>query len=168
MLRERIDDDLKTALKNRETVRISTLRFLKSALHNAEIDKQEKLKDEDTVAIIRKQVKERKDSIEEFKKGNRQDLVDKETKELGVLRDYLPEELKPEELLNIIKETIAETKAASVKDMGRVMKQVLSRTKDRADGKTVSELVKKELTKDGGPAGEKSCGADSAQAAQDK
>lgn len=168
MLRERIDDDLKTALKNRETVRISTLRFLKSALHNAEIDKQEKLKDEDTVAIIRKQVKERKDSIEEFKKGNRQDLVDKETKELEVLRDYLPEELKPEELLNIIKEAIAETKAASVKDMGGVMKQVLSRTKDRADGKTVSELVKKELTKDGEPAGEKSCGADSAQAAQDK
>lgn len=147
MLKERIDNDLKVALKNKDTIRISTLRFLKSAIHNAEIAKQEELKDEDIIAVIKKQVKQHQDSIGEFKKGSRQDLVDKETKELEILKSYLPEELKPEELLNIVKETMLKTNATSAKDMGRVMKETMARVKGRADGRTVSELVREELSK---------------------
>ncbi|NQT95016.1 MAG: GatB/YqeY domain-containing protein [Candidatus Omnitrophica bacterium] len=147
MLIERIDNDLKRALKSKDAIKVSTLRFLKAALKNAEIEKKEALKDEDIIVIIKKQVKQRKDSIEEFKKGNRADLAEKETSELNVLKSYLPEELNQEELLVIIKEAISETGASSAKDMGRVIKEVMAKAKGRADGKTVSMLVKGELSK---------------------
>lgn len=147
MLKEKIDNDLKAALKNKESVKVSTLRLLKAALLNEKIAKKEELEDEDIIAIIKKQVKQRKDSIEGFKKGDRQDLADKEAEELKILQGYLPEELDPQELLGIVTEAVVETKAASLKDMGRVIKEVMARVKGRADGKTVSDLVKKELTK---------------------
>lgn len=147
MLKQKIDEDLKSALKSRDDIRVSTLRLLKAALQNAKIAKKEEIDDNETTAIIKKQLKQRKDSIEGFKKGNRQDLVDKEVKELEILKAYLPEELKPDELLAIVGEAIAEIKDASLKDMGKVMKQAMAKAKGRANGKVVSEMVKKELLK---------------------
>lgn len=153
MLIEKIDNDLKQALRGKDTIKVSTLRFLKSAVHNAEIAKRQELKDEDIIAVIKKQIKQRQESIEEFKKGNRQDLVDKETKELQILKGYLPEELEPEVLLDMVKEAMLKTNATSVRDMGRVMKEVMAKAKGKADGEVVSELVKKELSKGEEPAG---------------
>jgi len=147
MLLEKIENDLKDALKAKDAEKVSTLRFLKSAIQNLSIEKKGKIKDEDVIGVIKKQVKQRKDSIDGFKKGGRQDLVDKETKELEILKIYLPEELKPEELLAIVKEVISETGASTQKDMGKVMKAVMERSKGKADGKTVSMLVNKELSK---------------------
>jgi uncharacterized protein YqeY len=150
MLNERIENDLKDALKQKDAIKVSTIRFLKAALQNARIEKQKDLQDDDIVAIIKKQIKQRQDSIAEFKKGNRQDLVDKEAKELELLKAYLPEELKPEEVIAIVKQVISEVKPASIKDTGRVMKEVMAKVKSRADGSLISKIVKEELTKIGG------------------
>ena len=147
MLTEKIDNDLRQALKNRDAARVSTLRFLKAALQNAGIEKRGELKDEDVISVIKKQVKQRKESIEEFKKGNRADLVEKETKELEILQGYLPAEINPKELAAIIKAVIAETNALSLKDMGKVIKEVMAKTRGSADGKAVSAMVKEELSK---------------------
>ena len=147
MLKDRLEVDFKIALKNKDAIKISTLRLLKSALQNARIAKKEELLEEDVLSIIKKQVKQRKDSIEEFKKANRQDLLNKELEELEILKAYLPEELNPEELLDMIKAAIAETKAVSIKDMGKVIKEVMARAKGRADGKAVSSLAREELSK---------------------
>jgi len=147
MFKEKIDNDFKEALKSRDEIRVSTLRLLKAAIQNAEISKQEVLSDDEIISAIKKQVKQRKDSIDGFKKGNREDLADKESKELEVLKAYLPDEMKPEELLGLIKEAIAETEATSPGDMGKVMKLVMAKTKGAADGRAVSALVNKELSK---------------------
>jgi len=147
MLKKKIDDDLKEALKAKDAIKVSTLRLLKSAIKNLEIEKQEDLKGEDVVAVIKKQAKQRKDSIEEFKKADRQDLVEKEENELAVLKGYLPEELSQEELAAIVKAAIAQTGASSAKDMGLVIKEVMASAKGRADGKAVSIMVKEELSK---------------------
>lgn len=148
MLRERIDNDLKKALKSKDAIKVSTLRFLKAAIQNLGISKQKEPDDEDILSVVKRQVKQRKDSIESFRKGNREDLADKESKELEILKAYLPEEIKPEELLAIVREAIAQTGAASGKDMGKVIKTVMAKAKGRADGKTVSAIVNKELSKD--------------------
>ena len=147
MLKKRIEDDLKEALKNKDSAKVSTLRFLKAALQNAEIEKREELKDEDVISIIKRQLKQRKDSIDGFEKGGRKDLVEKETKELEILKTYLPEELGEEALVEIIRKAITEVNATSMKDMGQVMKQAMVEIKGRADGKIVSDLVRKELSK---------------------
>jgi len=145
MLSERIDADLISAQKNRDAVKVSTLRLLKSAIHNTLIAKKEKLGEDDIIAVIKKQAKQRMDSIEKFKQGNRHDLVKKEEAELKILKAYLPEEIDPEELLVIVKESIFETEAIGPKDMGKVIKLVLTRVKGRADGKAVSVMVNREL-----------------------
>jgi len=147
MFKEKIDNDFKEALKSKDEIKVSTLRLLKAAIQNAEISKQEPLSDEEIISAIKKQVKQRKDSIDGFKKGNREDLADKESKELELLKAYLPEEIRPEELLGLIKEAIVEAEATSPGDMGKVMKLVMAKTKGAADGKTVSALVNKELSK---------------------
>ena len=168
MLKQKIDEDLKAALKSRDAIRASTLRLLKAALCNAEIAKKEEIDDNEVTAIIKKQLKQRKDSIEGFKKGNRQDLVDKEAKELEILKAYLPEEIKPEELLTIVREAIAGIEGASLKDMGKVMKEAMAKAKGRADGRIISDIVKKELSKSEGAAGEEDSGDNKAQDSPDK
>ena len=147
MLNDKIEDDLKQAMKNKDAVKVSTLRFLKAAMLNTKIEKRQELTEEDIIVAIKRQIKERNDSTEEFKKGNRQDLVDKETAELNILKSYLPEELNQEQLLDIVKEAIAEAGATSVKDMGRVMKIAMVKAKGSSDGKTLSAIVNKELCK---------------------
>ncbi|MDP3732201.1 MAG: GatB/YqeY domain-containing protein [Candidatus Omnitrophota bacterium] len=148
MLEEKIFNDYKEAMKNRDTLKSSVLSFLRAAMMNAAIEKKKKnLEDNDAIAVIKKQVKQRQDSIEQFQKGNRQDLADKEIKELGILKAYLPEELAEEEIKKIIEEAVLSITASGMKDMGRVMKEVAVRIAGRADSKLVSDLVRERLTK---------------------
>lgn len=147
MLSKRIDNDLRLAQKNRDAIKVSTLRLLKSAMHNTSIAKKDKLKEDDIIAVIKREAKQRKDSIEKFKQGNRQDLAEKEEAEFRILEAYLPEEIDPEELLTIVRESISETGASGPKDMGKVIKLVLTRVKGCADGKRVSIMVNRELAK---------------------
>jgi len=147
MLINKIDDDLKKALKAKDVVTVSTLRFLKSAMQNLAIEKKQTLKDEDVISVIKKQIKQRKDSIEGFKKGARADLVEKEESELKILNEYLPKGLSQEELAGLVKECLALSNAACLKDMGNVIKLVMAKAKGLADGSAVSALVKEELVK---------------------
>ena len=147
MLKDRIESDLKNALKNKDAVKVSTLRFLKSAMQNLAIEKRKDLEDSDIISVIKRQVKQRKDSIEGFKQGNRMDLVRKEELEHGILTSYLPEEISRENIILIVKEAIAESSAGSLKDMGSVIKLVMAKAKGQADGSMVSAIVKEELSK---------------------
>lgn len=147
MLEEKILNDYKEAMKNKDAIKISTLSFLRAAMQNLAIEKKkEKLDDPDVISIIKKQIKQRQDSIEQFKKGNRLDLADKETKELEILKVYLPKELTADEIKKIIEEAVVSTGAAGIKDMGKVMKEVILKVAGRADGKLISDLVKEQLS----------------------
>lgn len=148
MLEEKILNDYKEAMKSRDTIKSSILNFLRAEFMNVAIAKKKnKLDDNDIIAVIRKQIKEHQDSIEQFKKGNRQDLVDKEEKELGILKSYLPKELSLDEIKKIIEEAILTTEAQGIKDMGKVMKEVVLKVAGQADGKVISDLVKERLSK---------------------
>ena len=148
MLEEKILSDYKEAMKARDTLKSSALNFLRAEINNVAIAKKKnKLEDSEIVAVIRKQIKERQDSIEQFKQGNRQDLADKEAKELEILKSYLPPELPTLEIKAIIEEAITLTVAAGMKDMGKVMKEVAAKIAGRADAKLVSDLVKERLSK---------------------
>lgn len=147
MLEDQIQKDYIQAMKDRNTMKSSTLNFLRSQLKYVRIEKKtEQVDDADVIATIKKQIKQRQDSIEQYSKGNRQDLADKEEAELAVLRSYLPQELSETELSAMIAEAVKETAAVSMKDMGKLMKAVGTRTAGRADNKLVSELVKKALS----------------------
>lgn len=145
MLEDQIRKDLKSAQKQKETLKVSVLRFLLSAIHNRQIEKQEKLTDEDVIGVIRTQVKQRKESIEAFKKGGRSELVQKEEEELKLLSKYLPQEISEEELLKIIDKIISDTGACHPSDFGKVMGQVMGQVKGRAEGRLVADLVKSRL-----------------------
>ena len=141
-LEERIENEFKAALKQKDKIKVSTLRMLKADIINIKLDQNKKtLKDEEIVKIIQRQVKQHKDSIEQFEKGKRQDLVEKEKKELDILLSYMPEQMSEEELKKIINDTIKELKATSKNEMGKVIKSVMERVKGRADGKKVSQIV---------------------------
>jgi len=147
-LEEKINQDYISAMKARDSFRSSVLSFLRAQIKNVKVDKRiEQVADEDVISVIKKQVKQRLDSIAQFKAGNRTDLADKEEKELHVLKTYLPAEMPVEKLKIIIEEVISSSKASSVKDMGRVMKEVLGRTAGQADNQTVGALVKEYLSK---------------------
>jgi uncharacterized protein YqeY len=146
MLTDRIDSDMKDALRAKDAARLSTLRMLKSAIEYYKIEKkQEKLADADIVAVVKKQVKQRQDSIDGFEKGGRTDLVDKEKAELAVLKSYLPEVLSQAQVEEIVKVTIAELGATMKADMGKVMKAVQAKTAGRADNRLVSQIVSAQL-----------------------
>lgn len=147
MLQEAIDKDYIQAMKARDALRSSTLSFLRAQLKNVIIDKRlPKLEDADVVSVIKKQIKQRQDSIEQYKAGGRNDLADKETQELEILKSYLPAEMPAEAINAIIKEAIKATGAKSMKEMGLVMKEVSAKTAGQADNKLVSELVKTALS----------------------
>jgi len=150
MLEEKILNDYKEAMKARDSLKSTTLSLLRAEINNVAIAKKKnKLEEPEIISVIRKQIKERQDSIEQFQKGNRQDLADKESSELLILKGYLPPELSMEEIKKIIEEAVSSTGALSVKDMGRVMKEVTAKTGSQADGKTVSDLVRERLLKIG-------------------
>jgi len=146
MLTDQIAADLKQSMLARDVVRTSTLRMLKSAVEYYKIEKkQESLTDADVTAVIKKQIKQRQDSIEGFEKGGRVDLADKEKAELAILKAYLPEELSQAQLEEIVKATIAELGATTKTDMGKVMKAVQAKAAGRADNRLVSQLVSAQL-----------------------
>ena len=146
-LQDRIDADLKDAMRAREAGKLSVLRGLKSALKYAAIEKADAaLDDSAAVQVIRKQVKQRQDSIESFEKGGRPELAAKEKEELEILNAYLPKRLSPEELSALVRETIVEVGATSKAQMGVVMKALQAKVAGRADGKTLSGEVQKQLS----------------------
>jgi len=143
MLLEKIQEDLKTALKEKKEAQVSTLRLLISEIHNRQIEKQADLNDEDVMAVIRKGVKQRQEAIEAYEKGGRQDLADKEKQEAEILSNYLPQEMSTTELEKITKEVIEEVGAFGPGDFGKVMRVVMSKVKGRIDGAKVAAAVKK-------------------------
>ena len=143
---EKITKDWTEAMKAKDTFRTSVLRMLKSALKNEEINKKSPLTDDEVLAIIKKQVKTRKDSMNEYASYNRMDLADSLQKEIDILNEYLPEELSDEELEKIVKETITKVKAESIKQMGMVIKTISSEYGARCDMAKVSKLVKEKLS----------------------
>jgi uncharacterized protein len=144
-LTEKIRADMTAAMKAQEKERLSTLRMLQSALKNEQINAGHELADEEAMTVIRKAVKQRQDSIEQYTNAGRTELADKERSEMALLKTYLPPELTDEELESGIRELIASTGAQSKKDMGKVMKEATARFKGRVDGKKVQEVVQRLL-----------------------
>ena len=147
-LAQRIDSDLKDAMRARESVRLGVLRMLKSAFKYALIEKsgaEGELDDAEATQVIRKQVKQRQDSIESFEKGGRTELADKEKSEIAILSSYLPAAMSADEIARLVKETIAEVGATSRAQMGAVMKALGPKVAGRADGKTLSQEVQRQL-----------------------
>ena len=147
-LQQRIDSDLKDAMRAKDTTKLGVLRMLKSALKYAAIEKSgadAELADAESIQVIRKQAKQRQDSIESFEKGGRAELAAKEKEELKILSGYLPQQLGADELSQIVRETIASTGATSKAQMGLVMKELQAKVAGRADGKTLSQEVQRQL-----------------------
>jgi uncharacterized protein YqeY len=143
---EQIQKDMTEAMRAREELRLSTLRMVYSALRNKEIDKRSKLEDPETLAVLSTLIKQRKDSIEQFTKGNRPELAEKEAKEIVIIEAYMPKFVSEADVVAKVKETIAEMGSPTMKDMGNVMKATMAKFAGaRVDGKLVSETVKKEL-----------------------
>ena len=148
-LQERVDSDLKEAMRAKDATKLNVLRMLKSALKYAAIaksDAEAELSDAEAVQVIRKQAKQRQDSIESFEKGGRAELAEKEKEELAILNTYLPQGMTPDELAKVVRETIAELGATSKAQMGAVMKALQAKVGGRADGKTLSSEVQKQLS----------------------
>jgi uncharacterized protein len=148
-LQERVDSDLKEAMRAKDTSKLGVLRMLKSALKYAAIAKsgaEAELSDAEAVQVVRKQVKQRQDSIESFEKGGRAELAAKEKNELSILNAYLPQAMSSDELAKVVRETIAETGATSKAQMGGVMKALQAKVASRADGKTLSQEVSRQLS----------------------
>lgn len=146
-LNERLTDDMKAAMKAGPAgkVRLDTIRFLKAALKNVEIDKKAPLTDEDVLGVLTKQVKQLRDSIDEFEKGGRSDLIAKAQAEVEVLAGYLPQQMSEAEVRDLARQIVAEVGAQGPKEMGKVMGPLVARTKGRADGKLVQQIVKELL-----------------------
>ncbi|WP_242222899.1 GatB/YqeY domain-containing protein [Bacillus cereus group sp. BfR-BA-01380] len=137
----RLNDDMKQAMKNKEKNKLTVIRMVKAALQNEEIKLQNPLTEEEELTVLTREVKQYKDSLLEFEKAGREDLVDKLKSEIQILETYLPEQLTEEELLAVIQQSISEVSAASKADMGKVMSAVLPKVKGKADGSQVNRLV---------------------------
>lgn len=145
-LKEKINSEMVSAAKAKDKIKLSAIRMIKSALHNKEIDLKRELSDEELLQVLSSIVKQRKDSIEQFKRGGRLELAEKEEKELAIVQFFMPEQLSEEEIETEIEKAIENVGAVSIKDMGKVMKVVMSRLTGKADGKIVSEKVKAKLS----------------------
>jgi len=149
MISEQIQKDMVDAMRSRDELRLSTLRMVKAAIKLKEVDKRAVLDDKETQQILSTLIKQRRDSIEQFTKGGRQELADKEAGEIKIIEHYLPKAMGEEQIAEAVKATIAEMGSPTMKDMGTVMKNVMAKlqaTGARVEGKTVSELVKKSLS----------------------
>ncbi len=138
----KINEEMVTAAKAKDKIKLSAVRMLKTALHNKEIDAMRPLNEAEVMQVLSSLVKQRRDSIEQFAKGNRQDLVEKEEAELKVIQSFMPEQMSDEDVEALIKKAIAEVGATSVKDMGKVMKIIMPQITGKADGKAAGEKVK--------------------------
>lgn len=143
---EQINKDIVEAMKSKDALKLATLRMLKGAIDLERINKKlDKVLDEDIVAIIGKQIKTRKESILEFEKGNRQDLIEKTNEEINILNVYMPEMMNEDEITSVVMDAINEVGATSIKDMGSVMKVVSPKVKGKADMSLVSQIIKSKL-----------------------
>ena len=147
MLKENLEKDLIEAMKQHDDEKTSVLRMIKSVLQNKEIEKKQDLEDADVLTLIQSQIKSRRDSIEMYKKGDREDLAQKEQKEIDILTPYLPEQMSEEDVRSEVKSAITQTGANQISDMGKVMGAVLGKLKGKADGSMISKIVKEELSK---------------------
>jgi len=142
---ERLDTDLKEALRARDALRTSTIRLARAAMKNAEIDRRRALTEPESIEVIQREVRRRREAIEGFERGGRADLVQKEQLEMAILLGYLPAPLEEADLRRIVAEVAAETKATNDRDFGRVMGQVMRRVAGRAEGRTVERIVREAL-----------------------
>ena len=147
MLKEKLLEDLKSAMKEKNTNKKNAVQMVRTAILQIEKDKGIEVSDEQIIDIIAKEVKKRKDSLSDFEKANRQDLIDQINEEINVLEEYLPEQLSDEELEKIISKIVVDVEASSIKDMGKVMKEAKIEIGAKADGKRINEMVKKILDK---------------------
>jgi uncharacterized protein YqeY len=145
-LKDQLDADLKSAMRDKDAVRLSVVRMLKSAVKYREIELMKPLDDAGVLQVISQEIKRHRDSVEQYRAGNRPDLVEKEEAEIAVLQAWLPAQLGEAEVRAMVDEVVARVKATGPKDMGAVMKALLPEVQGRADGKLVSELVKARLT----------------------
>jgi uncharacterized protein YqeY len=147
-IRERLDADLKDAMRSKEELKLSVIRMAKSAIKYKEVEDTNKVLDEDGIlSVLTSMLKQRRDSIEQYRAGGRNDLAEKEEKELAIIQAYLPAQLSAEQLAAEVRQAIAEVKATGPKDMGQVMKVVTPKLKGKAEGKHISEEVKSQLQK---------------------
>ena len=143
----KIMNEIKDAMRSKDSVKLNTLRFLQSAIKNREIElRPNPMTDDESMSVIKKLVKQRKESIEQYKAGNRQDLVDQETAELKILETYLPAQMSKEQVEKLVLDVISSMGAKTIKEMGPVMKEVLAKSGGAADNKLVSELVRSKLS----------------------
>jgi uncharacterized protein len=145
-LEERLVQEMKEAMKSNDKLRLSTIRMIRSTVKNKEIELRKPLDDGEIQKAIQGMVRKGEESVEQFKLGGRMDLVDKESKEVEILKSFLPQALTREEILKIIDETIEETQSTSPKDIGKLMKSVMPKLQGKADGKLVNQLVKERLS----------------------
>ncbi|NLY46187.1 MAG: GatB/YqeY domain-containing protein [Tissierella sp.] len=142
-LKERLMEDMKNSMKNKDTIRKNTITMVRAAIKQREVDERIDLSDEDILDIIAKQLKEKRVAIEEFQRGNRQDLVELTNSEIEILLEYLPEQLSDDEVEKIVLEVINELNATSMKEIGLIMKAVMPKVKGRTDGNKVNNIVRK-------------------------
>lgn len=145
-LKEKLLSDLKDSMKNKEKVRKNTITMIRAAILQEEKDKKVDLDDRGIIAIASKQLKQRKDSLEDFKKAGRDDLIELTEEEIKVIEDYLPQQLSEDEVKSIVEETIKEINATSLKDMGKIMSSVMPKVAGQADGKLVNKVVREILS----------------------
>ena len=144
-LSERLNEDMKQAMKSQDKFKLSVIRMIRSSIKNAEIDRRKTLDDNEVLDVLSREIKQRKDSLQEFEKAGRDDLVDNLKKEIAIIAEYMPQPLSEEELKAIVQQTIQETGASSKADMGKVMSALMPKVKGRADGKLVNQLVQQFL-----------------------
>lgn len=146
-IKDQLTEDMKQAMKDRENgkLRLSVIRMVRANIKNLEINEKKELNDDEVLAVLMKEVKMRQDSLEEFQKAGREELVEQAKGEIEILKKYLPEALSDEELKGIVADVIAEVGAATIKDMGKVMPAVMAKTKGRADGKRINAIVRELL-----------------------
>ena len=149
-LKNRLDNDLKTAMRSRDVLRRSVIRLLLSAIHNEEIAERAALDEERITRVLGKQAQQRRDSIEAYAQGNRQDLVDKEKAELEIIMAYLPPQMSREDIVDAVKRAISETGAAGPQDRGKVMSRVMSEVRGKAEGREVNAIASELLNGMGG------------------
>ena len=145
-LENRLVEEMKQAMKSSDKLRLSTIRMIRTAVKNKEIEQRKPLDDEGIIRVIQGMVRKSEESVEQFKAGGRMDLVEKETKEIETMKSYLPQPLSREEVLKVIDQTIEETKATSLKDLGKVMKSLMPKLGGKVDGALVNQWVKERLS----------------------
>ena len=145
-LEDRLVEEMKEAMKSNNKLRLSTIRMIRSAVKNKEIEVRSKLDDEAIIKVIQGMVRKGEDSVAQFQAGGRVDLVEKEKQEIEILKSYLPQAMTQEEIRKIIDESIEETQASSLKDLGKVMKSIMPKLGGKVDGKLINQLVKERLS----------------------